>query len=211
MKFSKFTGVLFDLDGTLIDSTKSIARSWSAILNEIGIPLEVMPTLHGSPSRQSLKRLLPDATTAEIDHWAKKIEDLEVADTEGISLLPGAGELLSYLDSQAIDWFIVTSCTRDLGNARAQSVGLSLPSRTVFFDDVIKGKPHPDPYLLGLERMGKSASSVVVFEDAPAGIKSAKAAKLSVVAVVTTHTADELTEADYVANSLRDIPAKFNE
>lgn len=211
MNLSTFTGALFDLDGTLIDSTKSIARSWSAVLNEIGIPLDVMPTLHGSPSRQSLKRLLPHASSTEIDYWAKKIEDLEVADTEGISLLPGAEELLNFLESRSIDWFVVTSCTRELGNARAKSVGLSLPSRTVFFDDVIKGKPDPDPYLLGLERMGEPASNVVVFEDAPAGIKSAKAAKINVVAVVTTHTADELTEADYVAHSLLEILAKFKE
>lgn len=206
MRFPNTQGVLFDLDGTLIDSTPAIARSWSAVLTEIGIPLEVLPSLHGQPSRQSLHRLLPDASLEEIDHWAKKIESLEVQDTDGIILLPGAQELFEDLDRREIEWFIVTSCTRELGTARAKSVGLSLPPKSIFFDDVEKGKPHPDPYLLGLERLGISANNALVIEDAPAGIKSGKAAGIKVVAMVTTHERESLHEADFIADSLLDLP-----
>ena len=206
MKFPLTKGVLFDLDGTLIDSTPAITRSWSAVLTEIGIPLDVLPSLHGSPSRQSLRRLLPDAPDDEIDHWARKIENLEVVDTDGIVLLPGARELFAYLDSKSIEWFIVTSCTRELGTSRANSVGLTLPPKSVFFDDVVKGKPHPDPYLLGLERLGLPASEALVLEDAPAGVRSGKAAGINVIAMVTTHAREELLEADHVADSLFDIP-----
>ena len=206
MKFPLTKGVLFDLDGTLIDSTPAITRSWSAVLTEIGIPLDVLPSLHGSPSRQSLRRLLPDAQDDEIDHWARKIENLEVVDTDGIVLLPGARELFAYLDSKSIEWFIVTSCTRELGTSRANSVGLTLPPKSVFFDDVVKGKPHPDPYLLGLERLGLPASEALVLEDAPAGVRSGKAAGINVIAMVTTHAREELLEADHVADSLFDIP-----
>ena len=206
MKFLLTKGVLFDLDGTLIDSTPAITRSWSAVLTEIGIPLDVLPSLHGSPSRQSLRRLLPDAPDGEIDHWARKIENLEVVDTDGIVLLPGARELFAYLDSKSIEWFIVTSCTRELGTSRANSVGLTLPPKSVFFDDVVKGKPHPDPYLLGLERLGLPASEALVLEDAPAGVRSGKAAGINVIAMVTTHAREELLEADHVADSLFDIP-----
>lgn len=207
MKFPLTKGVLFDLDGTLIDSTPAITRSWSAVLTEIGIPLDVLPSLHGSPSRQSLRRLLPDAPDHEIDHWARKIENLEVVDTDGIVLLPGARELFAYLDSKSIEWFIVTSCTRELGTSRANSVGLTLPPKSVFFDDVVKGKPHPDPYLLGLERLGLPASEALVLEDAPAGVRSGKAAGINVIAMVTTHAREELLEADHVAESLFDIPS----
>lgn len=206
MKFSNTKGVLFDLDGTLIDSTPAITRSWSAVLTEIGISLDVLPSLHGAPSKQSLRRLLPDSDEAEINHWAKKIEDLEVEDTEGIILLPGANELFAHLDSQGIEWFIVTSCTRELGTSRANSVGLILPPKTVFFDDVVKGKPYPDPYLLGLERIQLPAESVLVLEDAPAGIESGKSAGISVIAMVTTHERGSLHEADYIAESLFEIP-----
>lgn len=206
MKFSGKTGVLFDLDGTLIDSTPAIARSWSAVLVEAGISLDVLPSLHGVPSRQSLRRLLPDSSDAEVDYWAKKIEDLEVADTEGIILLPGARELFAHLNSAGIEWMIVTSCTRALGTSRAAAVGLTLPSKSVFFDDVVKGKPHPDPYLLGLSRLGMAAESVVVLEDAPSGIASGKAAGIDVIAMVTTHIKDSLQEADHIAESLFEIP-----
>ena len=206
MKFPLTKGVLFDLDGTLIDSTPAITRSWSAVLTEIGIPLDVLPSLHGSPSRQSLRRLLPDAPDDEIDHWARKIENLEVVDTDGIILLPGARELFAYLDAQSIEWFIVTSCTRELGTSRANSVGLTLPPKSVFFDDVVKGKPHPDPYLLGLERLGLPASEALVLEDAPAGVRSGKAAGINVIAMVTTHAREELLEADHLADTLFDIP-----
>lgn len=206
MIFPNTKGVLFDLDGTLIDSTPAIARSWSAVLNEIGISLDVLPTLHGKPSRESLRRLLPESNDNEISHWAKKIEDLEVEDTDGIILLPGALELFEYLDSKSIEWFIVTSCTRDLGTSRAKSVGLTLPQKSVFFDDVVKGKPDPDPYLLGLERLGLLAAEALVLEDAPAGIKSGKAAGISVIAMVTTHERESLYEADFVADSLFEIP-----
>jgi sugar-phosphatase len=114
MKFPNVGGVLFDLDGTLIDSTPAITRSWSAVLTEIGISLDVLPSLHGSPSRQSLHRLLPEASDSDIDHWAKKIERLEVEDTDGIILLPGARELFEFLDSKRIEWFIVTSVLANL-------------------------------------------------------------------------------------------------
>lgn len=206
VKFPQTQGVLFDLDGTLIDSTPSITRSWSSVLNEIGISLDVLPSLHGQPSRQSLHRLLPDASLGEIDHWAKKIERLEVEDTEGIILLPGARELFAELDSRDIEWFIVTSCTRELGTARANSVNLTLPPKSIFFDDVIKGKPHPEPYLLGLNRLNLPASSALVLEDAPAGIKSGKSAGISVIAMVTTHTRESLYEADHIADSLFEVP-----
>lgn len=206
MKFPDIKGVLFDLDGTLIDSTPAITRSWSAVLVEAGISLDVLPSLHGQPSRQSLRRLLPDSTLEEIDHWAKKIEALEVEDTDGIILLPGAQELFDYLDRKSIEWFIVTSCTRELGTSRARSVGLQLPERTIFFDDVKKGKPDPEPYLLGLERLGIPAAYALVLEDAPAGIRSGKSAGIQVVAMVTTHDREELREADHIADSLFELP-----
>lgn len=209
MSFPNTKGVLFDLDGTLIDSTPAITRSWSKVLTEIGIALDVLPSLHGQPSRQSLRRLLPDSTEDEISHWAKKIEDLEVEDTEGIILLPGANELFDFLNRKSIEWFIVTSCTRDLGIARAKSVGLTLPKKSIFFNDVSKGKPHPDPYLLGLERLALLAEETLVIEDAPSGIQSGKAAGIKVIGMVTTHERASLHEADWIAESLFEIPKLF--
>jgi sugar-phosphatase len=173
----------------------------------MGISLEGLPSLHGVPSRQSIRNLLPASTDAEVDFWAKKIDQLEVEDTEGIFLLPGARELFAFLDEAGIEWMVVTSCTRALGTRRAHAVGLELPAKSVFFDDVKQGKPFPEPYLLGLSRLNLPAEKVVVLEDAPSGITSGKAAGIDVIAMVTTHVKDSLQDADHIAESLFEIPS----
>lgn len=198
-------GVLFDLDGTLIDSTPAVVRCWSRILIELGLPTDIVPSLHGIPASQSLRKLLPDASEDEIEHWYRKIERYEIEDTEGIVFLDGAAELHNTLRERGIPFLVVTSCTRELARARAQAVGLTLPQNSVFFDDVERGKPFPDPYLVGLSRLRLSADDVIAVEDAPAGVESARAAGLRVVGLTTTHTRDELHLAEPVIDSLREL------
>jgi sugar-phosphatase len=110
-----------------------------------------------------------------------RIEAEEIDRTDGISEIPGSAALLSGLDRER--WAVVTSATRALTLRRLAAVGIPLPKILVAADDVTRGKPHPQPYMLAAKALGFDAAEAVVFEDAPAGLASARAAGASAVVV----------------------------
>jgi mannitol-1-/sugar-/sorbitol-6-phosphatase len=184
-------GVLFDLDGVLVDSTPAVTRAWEGWAREHGFePEEVVHSAHGKPSIATIRELLPHA-----DHEAenREMERRELADTDGVIPLPGAMELLQAIPPEK--WAIVTSCTRPLAGVRIEAAGLPMPKNLVTSTDVVRGKPDPEPYLKGAEMLGVSAADCVVLEDAPAGIRSGKAAGMRVLALRTTASDAELREA----------------
>jgi mannitol-1-/sugar-/sorbitol-6-phosphatase len=184
-------GVLFDLDGVLVDSTPAVARVWAGWAREHGFePDEVVRNAHGKPSIATIRELLPNA-----DHEAenREVERREIADVEGVVPLPGAIELLRVLRTE--QWAIVTSCTRPLAGVRIDAAGLPKPKHLVTASEVLRGKPDPEPYVKGAQVLGVSASDCVVIEDAPAGVRAGKAAGARVVALRTTASDWELREA----------------
>src|SRR6266581_7216446 len=184
-------GVLFDLDGVLVDSTPAVARVWAGWAHEHGFnPDEVVKKAHGRPSIATIRELLPHADHAAED---REVERREIADVEGVIPLPGAMELLQALPMQR--WAIVTSCTRPLAGVRIGAAGLRKPKHLVTSSDVRRGKPDPEPYLKGAQLLGVPPSECVVIEDAPAGIRAGKAAGARVLALRTTASDAELQEA----------------
>jgi len=188
--------MLFDLDGVLIDSTPAVARVWTKWAIEHGFkPDEVVRRAHGRPSITTLREYLPDA-----DHEAesREVERREIEDLQGVVPLTGALELLRSLPLER--WAIVTSCTRPLAEVRLRAAGLPRPMQFVTSSDVKNGKPSPEPYRKGAEMLGFAAEDCIVVEDAPAGIKSGKAAHAKVIAFPTTALEQELraTGADWV-------------
>jgi len=184
-------GVLFDLDGVLVDSTPAVARVWAGWAKAHGFdPDEVVKQAHGKPSIATIRELLPNA-----DHEAenREVERREIADVEGIIPLPGAVELLHALPPDR--WAIVTSCTRPLAHVRITAAGLPKPKYIVTSSDVKNGKPDPEPYLKGAQMLGVSAVDCLVLEDAPAGIRAGKAAGAHVIATRATASDAELREA----------------
>jgi mannitol-1-/sugar-/sorbitol-6-phosphatase len=184
-------GVLFDLDGVLVDSTPAVARVWAGWASAHGFdPDEVVKKAHGRPSIATIRELLPGA-----DHTAedREVERREIADIEGVVPLPGAVELLQALPLER--WAIVTSCTRPLAGVRIAAAGLPKPRYLVTSTDVKHGKPDPEPYLKGAQLLGVPASECIVIEDAPAGIRSGKAAGARVLALRTTASDAELHQA----------------
>src|SRR2546421_6801861 len=187
----KCRGVLFDLDGVLVDSTPAVARVWAGWAHEHGFdPDEVVKKAHGRPSISTIRELLPHADHAAED---REVERREIDDVDGVIPLPGAMELLQALPLRR--WAIVTSCTRPLAGVRIGAAGLPKPRHLVTSTDVKHGKPDPEPYLKGAQLLGVPASECIVVEDAPAGIRAGKAAGARVIALRTTATDDELQEA----------------
>ncbi len=184
-------GVLFDLDGVLVDSTPAVARVWAGWARTHGFdPDDVVKKAHGRPSITTIRELLPGADHAAED---REVERREVADIEGVVPLPGAMELLQALPLER--WAIVTSCTRPLAGVRIRAAGLPKPRYLVTSTDVKHGKPDPEPYLKGAQLLDVSASECIVIEDAPAGIQAGKAAGARVVALRTTASDAELEQA----------------
>lgn len=200
------SAVLFDLDGVLIDSTPAVQRVWARWAMEHGLdPDHVVAHAHGRPSLSTVRHFLPHA-----DHELENrgVERREVEDMGGIVVLPGAMELLTSLPPHR--WTIATSCTRRLAEARLHAAGLPVPSCIVTATDVTRGKPDPEPFLKAAAKLGLRASSCVVCEDAPAGVRSGKAAGARVVALRTTFPLSELRAAgaDFVVDSCADISVR---
>lgn len=183
-------GILFDLDGVLVDSTPAVARVWAWWAKQHGFdPEETVRLAHGRPSIATIRELLPNADYAEED---REVERREIEDVEGVVPLPGTLELLQSLPLDR--WAIVTSCTKKLAHVRIRAAGLPEPKFIVTSSDIKKGKPDPEPYLKGARALSLAPKDCVVIEDAPAGIRSGKAAGAKVIALQTTER-DELLRA----------------
>ncbi|GAB3451051.1 HAD family hydrolase [Streptomonospora sediminis] len=193
--------LLFDMDGTLVDSGPAIEECWAQWVAEYGIERARFAEVigHGIPARQIAAQLLPADRVAEA---TDRLEQLEIDRAPSLRVLPGTRELLASLPDSA--WAIVTSCTRPLAEARVKAVGID-PPLLVTADDVEVGKPDPAPYLLAARRLGADPAECVVFEDAPAGVASGRAAGARVVGLTTTGTAAELEGAEFVVGDLSGV------
>jgi sugar-phosphatase len=172
-------GVLFDSDGVLVDSHRQVEVAWRTLCDEFGVDYARLATeLVGVPARQTLARhLAGDA----LERAVVRLEELEVETADPTDPIAGAHGLLAALPADR--WAIVTSATRRLGEARWRGAGLPLPRRSVTYDDVQLGKPHPEPFLTGAARLGVAAGDCVVFEDSASGADAAVAAGARVIAV----------------------------
>lgn len=192
--------VLFDADGTLIDSIPAVERAWRTWSTEYGFdPEEILATCHGRPSAETIIELVPgDGFHAALT----RLDDLEVTDTRGVRAYPNSRELLDALSDAGLPWAVVTSGTLALVTARLKAAELPTPQVLVTADSVTNGKPDPEGYLLAARQLGVDPARCVVIEDAPAGIRAGKAAGATVIGVTTSHRADELGAADVIVPGL---------
>lgn len=174
--------VLFDSDGVLVDSHRQLTAAWSTLAAAFGLDFERLSAeLVGVPSRQTLARYLEGE---QLDDAVTRLEDLEVESAAGTAAIPGAGPLVDSLPRERLAF--VTSASRRLAMARWTAAGISIPADVVTADDVIRGKPDPEPFLTAAERLGVEPTRCVVFEDSDAGGAAAAASGATVVAVGPT-------------------------
>jgi sugar-phosphatase len=193
--------LLFDLDGTLVDSRVVVERQWGVLCARLGLDFpSVLAILHGVRSVDTIRAVAPHV---DAEAEAEALDALEEDDTEGLEIVRGADDLLARLPAGS--WGIVTSGHRALAQKRLRAVGLPVPAAMVCGDEVANGKPHPEGYLQGARLLGAEPGACVVCEDAPAGIEAAHAAGMAVIGITTTHERAALMAADAVIDDLRAI------
>ena len=198
-----YSGFLFDLDGTLVDSLPAVERAWSSWGARHGIAAEeILQFIHGKQAITSLRHFMPGQPEAAIQAEFRALEQDEAQDTAGVRALPGAQALLTALDAQQIPWAIVTSGSVPVAHARHKAAGLPLPTVFITAEQVEKGKPAPDPYLLGAAKLGLAPQQCVVVEDAPAGILSGLDARCAVIALNAPAETPRLQETLFQLRSL---------
>jgi len=210
--------VLFDMDGTLIDSTAGVEGAWKLFSQKyphIDV-VDILGTCHGVRTVENLEKRCGIQDPAELEREATRfefaiVESARAGNGKGIVALPGALETLGKLEAGRRvpnpRWAICTSATRIYATSALQIAELPAPDVFVFAEDVTKGKPEPDPYLVGAEKCGVSPKRCLVVEDAPTGIKSGQAAGCKTLGLVTSHTVDQVRAAgpDFIVPNLASV------
>jgi mannitol-1-/sugar-/sorbitol-6-phosphatase len=193
--------ILFDLDGTLVDSATRVERLWIEWSKRRGLDTaSLLEIMHGRPAAETIRIVAPHLS---VQDEYRVLEAEEIADMEGVKPYPSARELLDALSPS--QWAIVTSGTKRVAEARMRHVDLPIPRTFITADDVEAGKPAPDGYLLAARRLHLDPSECVVIEDAPAGIQAGKTAGMRVIAVASTLTPEVLRQADVAIQHLSEI------
>jgi len=202
----KYKGFLFDLDGTLVDSLPAVVRAWSLWGERHGFSAEeVLSYIHGKPAINSLRHFMAGQSEEAIQAEFLWLERLEAEDTQGVQAIPGALALLNTLNELQIPWAIVTSGSIPVAHARHKAANLPMPDVFITAENIKHGKPNPEPYLLGAERLGLSATQCVVVEDAPAGILSGLDAGSAVIAMNAPADAPRLNEVTFRVATLEPV------
>jgi sugar-phosphatase len=190
--------ILIDIDGTLVDSTDAVTRTWTTWGARHGIdPGEILRVCHGRRSEDTVAQFLPrDRQAAAV----AELEELEMNDMQGIVALPGTRALLSRLPSTR--WAAVTSGSQSLMRKRLAAAGLPAPHVLIAADDVTTGKPDPEGYLKAAAELGHDITQCLVVEDAPAGIEAGRASGARTLAVATSHDVHDLNHAETVIPDL---------
>ena len=193
--------VLFDMDGTLVDSRQIVEATWLLWAAEHNLSAEaVLAVAHGRRTLETMQLLAPDLATPE---EAARLDAREAEMDGHETPIAGAAALLAALSPER--WAVVTSAGRQLARTRLAAVGLPVPRVLVGADDVDLGKPAPDGYLQAARALGVSPARCVVLEDTPAGAQAGRAAGATVVGLCTTFPT--VDGCDFLVPDLRAVRA----
>jgi len=174
--------IVFDMDGTLVDSTGVVEQVWGEFAARYGVDLpELFAFSHGRQAIDTVRRFLPDLD--DDAQWAisDQLQADELLRLDGIVEIGGAEVFFHGIPASRVA--LVTSAPRELALRRMEAAGMAFPLVTITSEDVSSGKPNPEGYLAAAARLGVEPHDMVVFEDAPAGIAAARASGATVVVV----------------------------
>lgn len=193
--------VLFDLDGTLVDSAKVVERLWAewAARHSLNVH-DILAISHGRRAEETMRLMAPHLPTLQEEAAARLHE--EEQQSEGLVAVAGAKTLLNSIPQDR--WAVVTSCTQKLAEVRLRCVGLPVPAVMISQESVPRGKPHPDGFLEAARILGWAPRNCLVVEDAPVGVEAGRAAGMRVLGVTTTFPADRLS-ADLSVADLTEV------
>jgi mannitol-1-/sugar-/sorbitol-6-phosphatase len=175
------SAALFDMDGTLVDSTAVVETIWRDFCREQGVDAGLLvPWSHGRRTADTVRHFLPDLPESDQQAIVDDLETRERSTMAGVVEIPGARSLLTGLQ---LPWAVVTSAPRALAVRRMTEAGLPLPEVVVPADEVEHGKPHADGYLRAAALLGVPPAECVAFEDAEPGLRAALASGARVVVV----------------------------
>lgn len=205
--------VLFDMDGTLVDSSSCVENTWRMWAAKHGVDIDALLSIsHGRQNHETIRLIAPHLETPEeIAFLVQTEEDCH----EGIVEVRGARALLDAMSSMramssmaslgsAAPWAVVTSAWRTLAEKRLRLAGLPVPEVLITSDDISRSKPHPEGYLLAAERLAVAPADCLVIEDAHAGIDAARAAGMTVIGITTTFPRAQLG-CDWCIADFRDL------
>jgi beta-phosphoglucomutase len=204
-------GVIFDMDGVLVDSYHAHFEAWQQLGRELGRPIteEMFVPTFGRRNPEIFRMLWGDAfSEAEADRWGEwKEEAYRRIITERFPAMDGAADLLDTL--KAAGFALAVGSSGPPENVEAALHGLGRPGlfdALVTRDDVTHGKPHPEVFLKAAEKLGLPPRRCAVVEDAIAGLEAARAGGMAPIALTGTFKREDLAPlASLVVESLRDL------
>ena len=207
MNVRDIRAVLFDMDGTLVDSDDAVDRAWTRWAVEYGVPpADALAIAYGSPSETTIARLRPDLSAEERSVAAARLLDLECDDLTDVIPAPGAIELIGTLERLGLPWAVFTSASNRLAKVRLGAAGIS-PSILVTVDDVTHGKPDPEGYLRAAELLGVPPRHCLVVEDTEVGLSAGRAAGAVTAGLKGTRADMELSDLHRLVTLFTDLSA----
>jgi beta-phosphoglucomutase family hydrolase len=194
-------GVIFDMDGVLVDSGEHHRAAWRALLDEVGAAVtspEWWRLTIGRPAHEAAALLLGGTlSSGEAMRLARRKRDFyRHLARQGAAAVPGATAFVGSVARRGIACAVATSASRHDAQHVLESLGLAGHFRAVVTaDDVVRGKPDPEVYLKAAEEIGIAPAACLVFEDAVVGVQAARRAGMRVIGVTTAHSGDELSAA----------------
>lgn len=181
LDLSQYKALIFDMDGTLLDSsavTQKVLGNWC---QQHQLDFEKMyRECQGARIIDFLSQLAPHL---DAEREAKALDVLEQQTTDGLKPIPGASQLLQYLDDAAMPWCIATSANRGIATLRLLTTGLPIANVLITSEDVSRGKPDPEHFVTAALRLQQKNQHCLAFEDSNNGVQAALSAGSDVVVI----------------------------